>query len=162
MNSGESVRLLGKLLMALGNEVPAPWSHPVSVLVSIVVLALVIRFVSGSFRGRKKAANDSVQKAPRPLCSCFFSAVLFVNGLAHFSHGISGERFPAPFGYLVGTGFHQNLSNVVWGFLNAVLGYALFVRGEVGRSKWRKITFFSGMLAMGIFLSFVFSHHAQR
>ena len=94
--------------------------------------------------------------------ACFFSGVLFANAVPHFVHGISGEYFPAPFGQYLGKGFLEYLSNVIWGFVNIVFGYNLFVVGKVSSpSKWGKVSFFAGLLCMSIFLSFVFSHFNQ-
>jgi hypothetical protein len=94
--------------------------------------------------------------------ACFFSGVLFANTVPHFVHGISGEYFPAPFGKHLGNGLLEHLSNVVWGFVNLVLGYALFQRGGVATpSKWGKFFFFAGIFAISIFLCFVFSHFNQ-
>jgi hypothetical protein len=90
--------------------------------------------------------------------AAFISGVLFTNALAHFTHGISGEDFAAPFGYLLGPGLPSNLSNVVWGFFNIVMGYVQFGRGKVFQQDTRRtFAFFAGVLAMGIFLSVVFS-----
>jgi hypothetical protein len=127
--------------------------HPASTLVAIAVGLLAIKLALDFFRGKGKAPIDGGVRA------AFFSGALFVNALAHFTHGISGEDFPAPFGYLLGPGFFANLSNVVWGFINIALGYVLLVRGKVfGQNKQRTFVFFVGILAMGIFLSTVFSH----
>jgi cytochrome c biogenesis protein CcdA len=134
--------------------------HPASTLVAVVVAVLLVRF---SVRLLQRKGRDSVPGAASEAwsgyASSFFSGVLFTNALAHFSHGISGEEFPAPFGFALGRGFTEHLSNVLWGFLNLVLGYSLFVRGKVSdRVLRKKILFFAGVLAMGVFLSFVFSH----
>jgi hypothetical protein len=139
------------------NFISALWLYPISALASVVVVAFAVKVVIGFIQGPQKTHTAQVIGRPRASFNCFFSGVLFVNALAHFSHGISGERFPAPFGHLLGSGFPQHLSNVLWGFINAVLGYSLFVRGEVVRRRSREIAFFCGVLAMGIFLSFIFS-----
>jgi hypothetical protein len=94
--------------------------------------------------------------------ACFFSGVLFANAVPHFIHGVSGEFFPAPFAHYLGNGFLEYLSNIIWGFINIVCGYNLFVVGKVSSTdKWGKFSFFTGLLSMSIFLSFVFSHFQQ-
>ncbi|MCB1124077.1 MAG: hypothetical protein KJT03_21180 [Verrucomicrobiae bacterium] len=135
--------------------------HPASAIVTIALAALLIRF--GFKTLRRNQPNGAPMSASRELWSsiltCFFSGVLLTNGLVHFYHGISGEPFPAPFAYALNEGFPQYASNVLWGFLNLVLGYFLLMRGKVIGGPWQKqIMFFAGVLAMGLFLSFVFSH----
>ena len=81
-----------------------------------------------------------------------------MNALAHFTHGISGERFPAPFGFALGPGLPSNLSNAVWGFICFAVGWHLFVAGEVGNGSSRgELFFLAGVLGMGVLLSFSFS-----
>jgi hypothetical protein len=70
--------------------------HPASTLVAIAVGLLPIRLALDFFRGKK---NEPVEGGVR---AALFSGALFVNALAHCTHGISGESFPAPFGYLLG------------------------------------------------------------
>jgi hypothetical protein len=133
-------------------------AHPASALVSVVVIALLIRLLAG-IRRRGEAANGT-KVARNSLSSyvrCFVSGVLLVNALAHFTHGISGEDFPGPFGYVLRSGLPGHLANVVWGFINLVLGVWQFFEGDVRGSIQRTGIFFFGVLLMGLFLSFVFS-----
>ncbi len=136
------------------------FQHPASALVAVALAVLLIRL--GLRLLQRKRHDDGQATASSDWSAyvmCFFSGVLFTNALAHFSHGISGEQFPAPFGFALGDGFPEHLSNVLWGFLNLVLGYSLFVRVEVfTRGVRSKIVFFAGILAMGIILSYIFSH----
>ena len=55
----------------------------------------------------------------------FFAGVFLVNGLPHFFHGISGERFPTPFPKPEGKTTSAPLVNVLWGTFNLVVGAAL-------------------------------------
>ncbi len=133
-------------------------------LAAIVFVIVLIRGGIELFHKLKTHGSD--QDADRntwiKYLACAFSGVLFANAVPHFVHGISGEYFPAPFGKYLGRGFAEYLSNVVWGFVNIVLGYRLFVFGGVGSpSKWGKVCFFAGILAMSLFLCFVFSHFKQ-
>jgi hypothetical protein len=128
--------------------------HPASMLVAIVVVLLAIKLAVGFF-GRKTGKGEPIDGGAG---DAFFSGVLLVNALAHFTHGISGEDFAAPFGYLFGPGLISNLSNVLWGFINIALGYAMTVTGRAfGSDRSRTIAFFAGVLVMGVFLSYVFS-----
>ena len=133
--------------------------HPASAIVAVALVVLLIRLIPRLVAHRNQD-SDRVSEFSTwfNYVSCFFSGVLFTNALAHFSHGISGEQFPAPFGYALGNGFPEHLSNVLWGFLNLVLGYSLFVRSKVfNQSLSGKVVFFAGVLAMGILLSYFFS-----
>ena len=133
--------------------------HPASLLVAVALVVLLIRLGPRLFQQRKQENDQATATTSgSDYVWCFLSGVLFTNALAHFTHGISGEQFPAPFGYALGNGFPAHLSNVLWGFLNMVLGYSLFVRSRVfNQSLSGKIVFFAGVLMMGIFLSYFFS-----
>jgi hypothetical protein len=112
--------------------------------------------LSLDFFGGKKRPVEALSLRSSYIYS-FFSAVLFVNALAHFTHGISGEPFVGPYRFLVGSGLWNNLLNVVWGFVNIVLGYGLFVRAQPFSTTVKKRSFFAGVLAMGVFLCIVFT-----
>lgn len=135
------------------------FQHPASLIVAVALIVLVIRLAPRLFQRGNRDKGQAMEFANwSRYIMCFFSGVLFTNALAHFTHGISGEQFPAPFGYALGNGFLEHLSNVLWGFLNLVLGYSLFVKSKVFEQNMAgKIVFFSGILAMGIFLSYFFS-----
>ena len=131
-------------------------AHPFSTLVTVAVALLACKLIFDFFNRKNKIGNESVDGGIR---AAVISGILLTNALPHFLHGISAEQFPAPFGYLLGTGHLEYLSNVLWGFLNIVLGYSWFIRGRVsGTDTKRRVAFFCGVLAMGIFLFFVFSH----
>lgn len=129
-------------------------------LVTVVLLFLLVRGLIFLFQKLKKqeiGQGFNLQLWGKYV-SCFISGVLLTNAIPHFVHGVSGENFPAPFGPYLSSGFPQHLSNVLWGFLNIVLGYNQFVRGEVATpDSWRKFFFFTGVLSMGTFLCYVFS-----
>jgi len=134
-------------------------------LVAIVICVLIVRGIFSiipKLRSKNWNSLSSSKTAWAAYLACFVSGVLFTNAIPHFVHGVSGEDFPAPFGQFLGRGLPEHLSNVIWGFINLVLGYNLFVIGRVSSSdKWGKFFFFAGILAMGIFLSVVFSHFDQ-
>jgi hypothetical protein len=130
--------------------------HIATILSTVVVIVAAVRLAPDFFGGQK---NDrSPPSVSEAYVYSFLSAVLFVNALAHFTHGISGEPFPGPYQFVVGPGLWNNLINVLWGFVNVVLGYGHFVRTEPLSSRANTIAFFCGVLAMGVFLSIVFTH----
>jgi hypothetical protein len=53
-----------------------------------------------------------------------FAALLLVNGVPHFTNGVSGRKFPTAFSGGPGTE-DTPLNNVVWGGSNLVVGGAL-------------------------------------
>lgn len=135
--------------------------HPASLLASLAVVTMSVRLLFPLLRrnsSQMKVAGESVVGWNVYLI-CFFSGVLLTNAVPHFIHGISGEHFPAPFGYLMGNGFLEHLSNVLWGFFNITVGCYLFARGKVLEGAMiKKVIFFSGVLLMSIILTFIFSH----
>lgn len=140
------------------NLISSLFQHPVSALVGVAVAALLVRLGTRLLQRRTKEGQAAGLGIWSEYVMCFLSGVLFTNALAHFTHGISGEQFPAPFGYALGSGFPEHLSNVLWGFLNMVLGYSLFTRSKIfSQGLAGKVVFFAGVLTMGIFLSYVFS-----
>ena len=134
-------------------------------LVTLVILILLARgfiYLIQISKGQNAIKIGFDKSKWKIYVACFFSGILLTNAVPHFVHGISGEYFPAPFGQYLGKGLPDYLSNVIWGFINIVLGYNLFVLGQVpSPSKSGKIFFFAGILAMGVFLSIVFSHFNQ-
>ncbi len=135
--------------------------HIATYLAAIVICVAIVRGIVYVLQRRK--ANGISQPLEKTgwgrLLSGFVSGVLFTNAVPHFVHGVSGETFPAPFGPYLGTGLPEHLANVIWGFVNMVLGYNLFVLGKVSSpGRLGKVLFFAGVLTMGIFLSVVFSH----
>jgi len=55
----------------------------------------------------------------------FVSGLFLANGVPHFVRGISGEKFQSPFASPRGVGESSPLVNVVWGFANLAVGFAL-------------------------------------
>lgn len=55
----------------------------------------------------------------------FFAGFFLVNAVPHFVNGVSGRRFPTPFASPPGKGESTSTVNVLWGALNAVIGYLL-------------------------------------
>src|SRR5580692_6992271 len=57
------------------------------------------------------------------LVSYFLGGVFLTNAIPHFVAGTMGRPFQSPFAKPPGKGLSSSTVNVVWGFLNAVIGY---------------------------------------
>lgn len=57
----------------------------------------------------------------------FFAGAFLANGVPHFIHGISGERFQSPFASPPAVGESSPTVNIIWGVINFALGYGLLV-----------------------------------
>jgi hypothetical protein len=55
----------------------------------------------------------------------FVSGLLLANGAPHFVQGISGHWFQSPFASPPGVGESPPVVNVLWGFANIAVGFAL-------------------------------------
>ncbi len=55
----------------------------------------------------------------------FVSGLFLANGVPHFVQGISGRGFQTPFASPPGVGESPPTVNVLWGFLNLAVGFAL-------------------------------------
>jgi hypothetical protein len=55
----------------------------------------------------------------------FFAGLFLANGVPHSVQGISGHWFQSPFASPSGVGESSPIINVLWGFLNLVIGLAL-------------------------------------
>jgi len=67
----------------------------------------------------------------------FFGGAFLVNAVPHFTNGVSGRSFPTPFASPPGKGESSPTVNVLWGALNAVVGY--FLVCHVGEFRVRRI-----------------------
>jgi hypothetical protein len=67
----------------------------------------------------------------------FLGGAFLVNAVPHFVNGVSGQRFPSPFSKPPGKGESTSTVNVLWGTLNAVIGYFLVLR--VGEFHVRQV-----------------------
>ena len=90
--------------------------------------------------------------------SYFFGGVFSVNAIPHFVSGVMGKPFQSPFAKPPGQGLSSSTVNVLWGFLNAVIGYLLVCR--VGtfepRSTGDATTLGLGVLVAGLMLARMF------
>jgi hypothetical protein len=60
--------------------------------------------------------------------SYFFGGVFLANAVPHFVSGVMGRPFQSPFAKPPGQGLSSSTVNVLWGFLNLVIGYVLVCR----------------------------------
>jgi hypothetical protein len=58
----------------------------------------------------------------------FFGGVFLANALPHYISGLMGRAFQSPFAKPPGEGLSTSVTNVLWGFLNLVIAYALLLR----------------------------------
>lgn len=89
--------------------------------------------------------------------ACFFAGAFLANVVPHFVHGISGDRFPTPFAKPPGRGLSSPTVNVVWAWINLVVGYVLFRAGNVSSDNYSTlIVLFAGIVFISTVLSFRF------
>ncbi|MBN3722585.1 hypothetical protein [Burkholderia sp. Ac-20379] len=83
----------------------------------------------------------------------FFGGVFLANALPHVVSGVRGEPFQSPFATPRGRGLSSSTVNVVWGFFNLAVGYALTC--HVGQFDLRDTADAAalglGMLALSLF-----------
>jgi hypothetical protein len=80
---------------------------------------------------RKDAASNQTERLNMEILhylSYFFGGVFLANAVPHFVNGISGHPFQSPFAKPPGEGLSSSTVNVLWGFLNLVIGYILIFR----------------------------------
>jgi hypothetical protein len=58
----------------------------------------------------------------------FFGGAFLANAIPHFVSGLMGRAFQSPFAKPRGEGLSSSTVNVLWGFLNLVVGYVLVCR----------------------------------
>jgi hypothetical protein len=89
--------------------------------------------------------------------AAFFAGAFLSNFVPHFFHGISGDRFPTPFAHPPGRGLSSPTVNVMWAWVNLVIGYVLFRAGKVSSEETATlIVFLAGIIFISTALSFSF------
>jgi len=82
--------------------------------------------------------------------SYFFAGAFLTNAIPHFVSGLMGRPFQSPFAKPPGKGLSSSTVNVVWGFLNLVVGYFLICRvGEFDLRSSEQVA----VLGLGILLT---------
>jgi hypothetical protein len=83
----------------------------------------------------------------------FVSGLFLANGVPHFVQGISGHWFQTPFASPPGVGESSPTVNVLWGFLNLAIGFALLFafapKGSDVVAEWALVGL--GALLMALF-----------
>lgn len=62
------------------------------------------------------------------LLSYVFGGAFLANAIPHFVSGVMGRPFQSPFAKPPGEGLSSSIVNVLWGFVNIVVGYGLVCR----------------------------------
>ncbi len=62
------------------------------------------------------------------LVSYFFGGAFLANAIPHAVSGLMGQPFQSPFAKPPGEGLSSSTTNLLWGFLNLVVGYLLVCR----------------------------------
>jgi hypothetical protein len=88
----------------------------------------------------------------------FFGGAFLTNGIPHFVTGLEGRAFQSPFAKPPGKGLSSSTINVLWGFLNFVIAYALISRnGNFDVRAWDCVLAVGlGVLVMGLMLARTF------
>ncbi len=90
----------------------------------------------------------------------FFGGVFLANGIPHFVSGVCGKPFRTPF-VRMSAGGNSPTTNVVWGWLNLLVAYLLFL--DVGPrylgSLPDTVASAAGVLLTGLFLARIFADH---
>ena len=80
-----------------------------------------------------------------PFLAYFTGAVVLTNAVPHLVSGLMGRRFQTPFATPPGRGLSSSSVNVLWAFLNLVIGYLLIC--HIGAFELRR---FSHATAAGL------------
>jgi hypothetical protein len=83
----------------------------------------------------------------------FVSGLFLANGVPHFVQGISGHRFQTPFAAPRGVGESSPLVNVLWGFANLAIGFALL---WAFAPKGSEVAFEWVLVGLGVLVAAVF------
>ena len=96
--------------------------------------------------------------------SYFVGGAVLANAIPHFVNGISGRPFQTPFAKPPGEGLSSSTVNVLWGFLNLVIGFALLFefapKGADVVLEWMFVGL--GALVMALFCAWHFRRVRTR
>ncbi len=94
----------------------------------------------------------------------FVAGLFLANGVPHFVQGISGHWFQTPFASPPGVGESSPVVNVLWGFLNLAVGFALLFafapKGSEFIVEWAFVGL--GALIIALFLARHFGRVRSR
>lgn len=74
--------------------------------------------------------------------ACFFSGAFLTNAVPHFVQGISGNKFPTVFSKPRGQGLSSPFLNIAWAWFNILVGYLLFLAGQLSNQTPLTVVFF--------------------
>jgi hypothetical protein len=95
--------------------------------------------------------------------ACLLAGAFLANALPHFIKGITGEPFPTPFAKPPGKGLSSPLVNVLWGFLNLMIGLIFVHVSHLNHHHHPAIIFFlAGILLMSLQLASWFGKQHSR
>lgn len=84
----------------------------------------------------------------------FIGGAILANGIPHAVMGITGRSHQTPFATPPGVGLSSPVENVLWGFANLAVGYALIHwRAMMPRPALDVVLIFSGALAVALLLA---------
>jgi len=91
------------------------------------------------------------------LVSYVFGGAFLANAIPHLVSGVLGRPFQSPFAKPPGQGLSSSTTNVLWGFFNLAIGYALvcWVGDFALRDLKDVVALGAGALAMNV-------HHARH
>jgi hypothetical protein len=89
--------------------------------------------------------------------SYFFGGIFLANAVPHLVSGMMGHPFQSPFAKPPGEGLSSSTVNVLWGFLNLVIGYVLLCR--VGNFDLRST---GHVVALGLGILLISIYGARR
>jgi hypothetical protein len=89
------------------------------------------------------------------LVAYFFGGAFLTNAVPHLVAGAMGEPFQSPFAKPRGEGLSTSTVNILWGFVNLLIGYLLICRvGEFGLKNASDVAAAGlGGLLIGLFLA---------
>ena len=81
-----------------------------------------------------------------------FGGAFLANAIPHYVSGVMGRSFQSPFAKPPGKGLSSSTVNVLWGFLNLAIAYALILRvGQFDpRAPDQIASLGLGLLLMGV------------
>jgi hypothetical protein len=89
--------------------------------------------------------------------SYFFGGIFLTNAVPHLVSGLMGRAFQSPFAKPPGKGLSSATVNVLWGWLNIVIGY--FLVFHVGVFAVTSLADAGSLAAGGILISLLTARH---